>query len=221
MSDLYEADPRAVLQASLGKIARDDLGAAERRADVAKAIEAAQSVLAAGVADDFEREKLPQAMLQLRQEQEELAELHRDVSDAVTWAAEQAELLHRLARGEQINATTDWANIAEDIEDVGISEINATLSQIDNVLGHRIYLLGWPASLSVRMWQAEVRDFQRPLARHCRPSMTTGANPRVTDDVVREAYAAAVDYCRAHMHTDPTQPLPKACPWSLDMLPHP
>jgi uncharacterized protein DUF29 len=140
-------------------------------------------------------------------------------TDVVTWAEQQAALLRRLAHGQRINATPDWANIAEQIEDVGISEINAALSQIDNILRHRIYLLGWPEVSSVRKWQVELHDFQRQLRRHYRPSMTTGGKPRVTDAVVHESYGEAVEYCRAHMDTDPTQPLPKACPWTLaDLL---
>ena len=136
-------------------------------------------------------------------------------TDVVSWSERQAALLRRVAGGEHVNDLVDWPNVIEEVESVGISEINATLSQIDNVLRHRIYLLGWPQSPSVRVWRAELREFQRQLDRHYRPSMTTGGNPRVTDDVVLEAYAAAVDYCAAHMDTDPTQPLPEACPWSL------
>jgi hypothetical protein len=69
----------------------------------------------------------------------------------------QADALRRRAANE-----LDWDNIAEEIEDVGIGEINATLSRIDNSLRRRIYLLGWPDSPSVRRWQAELDEFARP-----------------------------------------------------------
>jgi hypothetical protein len=139
-------------------------------------------------------------------------------TDVVAWSEQQADLLRRLAHGQRINATPDWNNIAEEIEDVGISEINAALSQIDNILRHRIYLLGWPDAPSVRKWQVELRDFQRQLHRHYRPSMTTGGKPKVTDAVVREGYGEAVEFCLAHMDVAPAQPLPKACPWTLAEL---
>ena len=139
-------------------------------------------------------------------------------TDVVTWSEQQADLLRRLAHGQRINATPDWINIAEEIEDVGISEINAALSQIDNILRHRIYLLGWPDAPSVRKWQVELRDFQRQLHRHYRPSMTTGGKPRVTDAVVRDGYGEAVEFCLAHMDVAPTQALPNVCPWTLAEL---
>ena len=135
-----------------------------------------------------------------------MADLYQE--DIVLWSERQADALRRRAANE-----IDWENVAEEIEDVGISEINAALSQIDNILRHRLYLLGWPASPAVRKWTAELRDFERHLRRHYRPSMT--GSGKVTDGVVLEAYGAALEYCLAHMDTEPTNPLPEACPWSL------
>jgi hypothetical protein len=127
------------------------------------------------------------------------------------WAEQQANALRRRAFNE-----IDWENVAEEIESVGINEVNATLSQLDNILRHRVYLLGWPDAQSVRRWTAELHDFQRQLRRHYRPSMT--GSGKVTDEDVREAYRAALEYCIAHMETEPTQPLPAVCPWTLNEL---
>jgi Domain of unknown function DUF29 len=130
--------------------------------------------------------------------------------DIVLWSERQVNALRRRAANE-----IDWDNVAEEIEDVGRSEINATLSQIDNILRHRLYLLGWPNSPSVRKWQVELREFHRQLRRHHTPSMTGGQEPKISDATVTEAYGAAVDYCLVHMDTEPTHPLPETCPWSL------
>jgi hypothetical protein len=74
-------------------------------------------------------------------------------TDIVAWSEQQAALLRRLAEGERVKSNQiDWPNIAEEIEDVGISEVNAALSQIDNILRHRLYLLGWPDHPSIRRW---------------------------------------------------------------------
>jgi hypothetical protein len=131
-------------------------------------------------------------------------------TDIVTWSERQADALRRRAANE-----IDWDNVAEEIEDVGRSEINATLSQIDNILRHRVYLLGWPDSLSVRRWMAELEEFERQLHRTYKPSMTTGGEAKVTEAFVREAYTAATRYCHGHMDDPPTMPLPEDCPWSL------
>ena len=128
--------------------------------------------------------------------------------DIVLWSERQADALRRRAANE-----IDWENVAEEIEAVGRSEINATLSQIDNILRHRLYLLGWPNSSSVRKWQVELREFHRQLRRYLTPSMK--GEPKISDATVAEAYGAAVDYCLVHMDTEPASPLPEVCPWSL------
>jgi hypothetical protein len=137
-------------------------------------------------------------------------------TDVLTWSEQQADLLRRLAAGERVNDQVDWENVVEEIESVGISEIHAALSHIDNIVRHRVYLLGWPEAPAARGWTAELHEAERQLRRRYRPSMTgTG---RVTDAEVREAYAAALGYCTAHMDTAPTVPLPLDCPWILEML---
>jgi hypothetical protein len=130
--------------------------------------------------------------------------------DIVLWSERQADALRRRATNE-----IDWENVAEEIEDLGRNEINATLSQIDNILRHRLYLLGWPDSPSVRKWQVELREFHRQLRRHLTPTMTGGQEPKISNATVAEAYGAAADYCLAHMDSEPTMPLPEVCPWSL------
>src|SRR5215469_6057540 len=86
--------------------------------------------------------------------------------DIVLWSERQTDALRRRAANE-----IDWDNVAGEIEAAGRSEINAALSQTDNILCHRIYLLGWPASPSARKWQVELREFHRQLRRYLTPSM--------------------------------------------------
>jgi hypothetical protein len=47
--------------------------------------------------------------------------------DVLAWSESQAELLRRLARGERVN-DVDWAHVVEEIEGVGLSELNALRS---------------------------------------------------------------------------------------------
>jgi hypothetical protein len=44
--------------------------------------------------------------------------------DILTWSEQQAELLRRMARGERVNEL-DWAHVVEEIEDAGLSQLNA------------------------------------------------------------------------------------------------
>jgi hypothetical protein len=130
-------------------------------------------------------------------------------ADILAWSTQQADALRRRASNE-----LDWPNIAEEIEAVGRSETNATLSQLENILRHRLYLLGWPESRSVRKWQTELTEFRRQLRRHYTASMR-GAGA-VTDAVVADLYVDARAYAEAHIDEPPAVPLPISCPWTLD-----
>ena len=66
-------------------------------------------------------------------------------TDVVTWSETQAALLRRLASGERVN-DIDWANIIEEIESVGLSELHAVRSLLLQALLHWLKLQGWPAS---------------------------------------------------------------------------
>jgi hypothetical protein len=44
--------------------------------------------------------------------------------DILTWSEHQSFLLRRVARGERVNVV-DWPHLVEQIEDVGISQLNA------------------------------------------------------------------------------------------------
>ena len=49
-------------------------------------------------------------------------------TDVVEWAEHQAALLRRHASGETLNEPLDWANIIDEVETVGRSEVGAVES---------------------------------------------------------------------------------------------
>jgi Domain of unknown function DUF29 len=55
--------------------------------------------------------------------------------DVLTWSEHQADLLRRLARGEQVN-DVDWEHVVEEIEDVGLSELHAVAGYLEQILVH-------------------------------------------------------------------------------------
>ncbi len=80
--------------------------------------------------------------------------------DILAWSAQQTELLRRAARGERVNGV-DWDHVVEEIEDVGISELNAVRSYLRQMLVHLLKLRGWPNSQSVAQWRVEIAAFRR------------------------------------------------------------
>jgi len=79
-------------------------------------------------------------------------------TDVLTWSERQAELLRRRAAGERVNEDEiDWLNVAEEIEDVGKSQVRAVRSHIIQALLHGLKTRAWPQSRDVPHWRAEER----------------------------------------------------------------
>ena len=76
----------------------------------------------------------------------------------------------RLARGARVH-DVDWAHLVEEIEDAGLSELNAVRSHLELLLLHLLKLRLWPDDPSVRHWRTEIVAFQRNAARRFAPSM--------------------------------------------------
>jgi hypothetical protein len=95
--------------------------------------------------------------------------------DILSWSRHQADLLRRLARGERVNGV-DWEHVVEEIEDVGLSELNAVRSYLRQMLVHLLKIQGWPDNPAADHWRAEVGAFQADAAQRFAPSMRRRIN---------------------------------------------
>ena len=132
--------------------------------------------------------------------------------DALAWAEQQADLLHRLAAGERVNDAVDWPNVIEEVQDVGLSELRACRSLLRQALLHLLKLHAWPGSQAAAHWRDEAGVFLTDAEDRFTPSM----RQRIGLD---ELYAKALHLARAA--TDDAgepRPLPEACPFTLDEL---
>ena len=129
--------------------------------------------------------------------------------DVLAWSEREADFLRRLSRGERVN-DVDWAHLVAEIEDVGLSELNAVVSHLEQMLVFLLKLRAWPENPSVRHWRVEVVAFQRNAARRFAPSM------RQRIDLGR-LYRDAADQLEAGQERgDPPLGLPADCPFTLD-----
>jgi hypothetical protein len=95
--------------------------------------------------------------------------------DILLWSERQADLLRRRAMGELVNEREfDWPNIAEEIEDVGRSELRSCRSLLRQALRHMLKAEAWPLSRDAPTWRADSIDF-RPARLAGRPGATAGA----------------------------------------------
>ena len=131
-------------------------------------------------------------------------------SDFVGWTECQARILHGMPKGA-FGLDTD--NLAEEIADLGRSEIRETSSLLRQVLVHLIKLAAEPDSDPAGHWIDEILAFQGDAILACSPGIRQRIDlPRIW----QLAANAAVRSLEAHGVL--IGALPDACPFSLDEL---
>ncbi|MGD0105521.1 MAG: DUF29 family protein [Rhodopila sp.] len=100
----------------------------------------------------------------------------------------QAELLRRVAAGEPLNEPPDWANIIEELEDVGRSELRSCRSLLRQALRHMLKAEAWPLSRDAPTCRADAIDFRNFP---CRISLSR--MPELLRHVLRQAFSARVE----------------------------
>jgi hypothetical protein len=92
--------------------------------------------------------------------------------DIYAWAEQQAEALRRLAETRRdLPNELDLENLAEEIQDVGKSELHETENLLTQLLVHLIKAHGDPASRARGHWLGEALRFQLQARRAFSPSM--------------------------------------------------
>jgi hypothetical protein len=132
-------------------------------------------------------------------------------TDALAWAEQQADLLRRLARGERLNETIDWANVIEEVESLGLSELRACRSLLRQAMVHLLKLYLEPDSQAKPHWIGEVARFLADARDAFAPSMRQRID-------LPDLYADALYRLRISGGGQPDPHLPAACPFAPDDL---
>ncbi|MFL5127321.1 MAG: DUF29 domain-containing protein [Microvirga sp.] len=92
--------------------------------------------------------------------------------DVYAWAKQQAAALRRLARtGRDLPNELDLENVAEEIEDVGKSELSKVESYIQLALVRLLKAASVPQARAYRKWMIEVRVFRAELLKNLTRAM--------------------------------------------------
>jgi hypothetical protein len=114
-------------------------------------------------------------------------------TDIALWSEHQADLLRRVASGENVNDQIDWPNIIDEVETVGRSERSALRGHIATVLEHLIKLQASPAIDPRNGWKETINrareDIDRALTDS--PSMRRLVSGMVADEARRSARQVA------------------------------
>ena len=131
--------------------------------------------------------------------------------DVLAWSEQQASLLRQYAAGRPGNATPDWANIVEEVESVGRSQVDAVESLWTLAFLHDLKAEAWPLARDEPHWRAEARLFRRQARRKFTPSM------RAKIDVAA-LYQDALAGLPDTIDGQNPLPVPTTCPVTLDEL---
>lgn len=96
--------------------------------------------------------------------------------DILAWSRQQASALR--TRGAGGNAL-DYDNLAEEIEDVGKSQLQACESQLENIIKHLLKIEYVRSPETIPHWQAELREFRRQLGRRLTGTIANEMRPRL------------------------------------------
>ncbi len=132
-------------------------------------------------------------------------------ADVLEWSEQQARLLQQHAVGKPGNEAPDWANIIEEIESVGRSQVDAVESLWTLAFLHDLKVAAWPLSRDVPHWKGEARLFRRQARRKFTPSMRAKIN-------VAELYSDALAGLPETMDGQAPLPVDPTCPVTLDEL---
>jgi Domain of unknown function DUF29 len=130
--------------------------------------------------------------------------------DILVWAEQQSALLARLARGERVNDAIDWPHLIEEVRDVGLAELHACESLLQQALLHLLKLHLEPEAPPVPHWRSEVVGFLGSAARRYAPSM----RQRISLDGLWQLALRQIAAERGAVRRD----ILAVCPFTLDEL---
>jgi Domain of unknown function DUF29 len=135
--------------------------------------------------------------------------------DFYAWTQEQAEALRTHFRGDN---RLDVEHLAEEIADLGDSELQAVESYVEQIIAH-LLKLDYSGQPDPRVhWRAEVLNFRRSVERKVSPTIRRKIEADLGGRYARGREIAAVG---AIVHEpDLIRRLPRTCPYDWDAVWH-
>lgn len=135
--------------------------------------------------------------------------------DFYAWTQDQAAVLRTHFRGDN---RLDVEHLAEEVEDLGDSELRAVESFVEQIIAHLLKLDYSGQSDPRAHWLAEVLNFRRNADRKMSPTIRRKVEADLEGRYARGREIAAVG---AMVHEpDLIRRLPKACPYDWGMIWH-
>jgi hypothetical protein len=127
-------------------------------------------------------------------------------ADILLWSEQQSKLLRRRAAN-----ALDWDNLAEEIADVGRSELHSVMSHLRLALLHDLKAEAWPLARDAPHWRAEARGHRGDARQHFTPAMAQRLD-------VAQLYRQALKRLPETIDGTNPLPLPASCPVTLEEM---
>jgi len=139
--------------------------------------------------------------------------------DILAWSEVQAAALRSLVGRRDLPNQLDLANVVEEIEDAGKSELRTVESLIRNILTHLIMLWADPGAPPTNGWRGEIAAWHEDLLRRISPSMRQKLDLNlVWRSAVRVACAKLADWDAAKAGAARVALVGSTCPLDLAAL---
>jgi len=143
-------------------------------------------------------------------------------TDFHAWALHQAGALRRLAAARpNLGSDIDWAEVAEEIEDMGKEQAAAVDSALVRIIEHLLKLQVSPAEPPRRGWCESVLNARDLLAERLARNPSLETPTRLADALSRawiRGRRLAVQGLRMAGEGDAAALIPDACPFTLDQI---
>jgi hypothetical protein len=137
-------------------------------------------------------------------------------SDHYAWTQAQAKELRRFARTRP-NVPLDLAHIAEEIEDLGMSERSAVFSLVRLIIQHFLLVAHSPAPEQRRHWLDEVDEFRSQIEDKLTPTIRRDVEAEL-GVIYSRARRNVARKMRRYGEEAAAAALPEACPFTLEQI---
>lgn len=135
-------------------------------------------------------------------------------SDFYLWTQAQAEALRAAGKGTRGSNAVEWDRVAEEVEDMGKSDVHAAESLTAQILIH-LYKLAWTRREEPKgHWEAEIVALRGNLLRKLAPSIRDKVAAELESLHVEAAEAAR----RSFKSDEPSAPTTDAPRWSFSQI---
>jgi hypothetical protein len=133
--------------------------------------------------------------------------------DFYAWTQEQAKALRTHFRGDN---RLDVEHLAEEVEDLGKSELQGVESFVEQIIAHLLKLDYSGQAAPRSHWRAEILNFRQNINRKITPSIRRKVE-RALDELYYGARQIAAAGALVH-EPDLIRRLPKSCPYDWDTI---